>query len=245
MRRPRKSDQAFRSIGEVAELVGVAPHVLRYWESQFPLFRPVKRRDGRRYYRPEDVHLALGICAVLREDGVSIRDAKAQMRTDRGAATRARGVTRLAQGQSPAPDATASSPTTPAQQSTASSGSAAATQAKQTALPKHKETSATPSNKSENTAPESQAPAPRSAPRAPISNAPPPASKTRARPASMADTLPLFPDLEPPRPDPNPDWLARLQAISTALRQRDPKARISPRLSEVAQEVCAIAARNG
>ena len=88
----KKAVDAFRSIGEVSQLVGVAPHVLRYWEAQFPLFSPVKRRDGRRYYRPDDVKLAAGLCALLREDGVSIRGAKKQMAADRGAALRARGA---------------------------------------------------------------------------------------------------------------------------------------------------------
>ena len=91
----KKAVDAFRSIGEVSQLVGVAPHVLRYWEAQFPLFSPVKRRDGRRYYRPDDVKLAAGLCALLREDGVSIRGAKKMMAVDRGAALKARGATRL------------------------------------------------------------------------------------------------------------------------------------------------------
>lgn len=91
----KKAVDAFRSIGEVSQLVGVAPHVLRYWEAQFPLFSPVKRRDGRRYYRPDDVKLAAGLCALLREDGVSIRGAKKMMTADRGAALKARGATRL------------------------------------------------------------------------------------------------------------------------------------------------------
>ncbi|SDD69136.1 MerR HTH family regulatory protein [Paracoccus isoporae] len=91
----KKAADAFRSIGEVSQLVGVAPHVLRYWESQFPLFSPVKRRDGRRYYRPDDIRMAAGLCALLREDGMSIRGAKSQMATDRGAAVKARGAARL------------------------------------------------------------------------------------------------------------------------------------------------------
>ena len=91
----KKAAEAFRSIGEVSQLVGVAPHVLRYWESQFPLFSPVKRRDGRRYYRPDDVKLAAGLCELLREEGVSIRGAKKQMQADRGAALKARGAARL------------------------------------------------------------------------------------------------------------------------------------------------------
>ncbi|AUM74168.1 MerR family transcriptional regulator [Paracoccus jeotgali] len=90
-----KAAAAFRSIGEVSQLVGVAPHVLRYWETQFPLLSPVKRRDGRRYYRPDDVRLAAGLCEILREEGMSIRGAKQQMSADKGAAIRARGAARL------------------------------------------------------------------------------------------------------------------------------------------------------
>ena len=104
----KKAVDAFRSIGEVSQLVGVAPHVLRYWEAQFPLFSPVKRRDGRRYYRPEDVKLAAGLCELLREDGVSIRGAKKLMAADRGAALRARGAARLPElFNDSAPDETA------------------------------------------------------------------------------------------------------------------------------------------
>ncbi|TKW68109.1 MAG: MerR family transcriptional regulator [Paracoccus denitrificans] len=91
----KKAAEAFRSIGEVSQLVGVAPHVLRYWETQFPLFSPVKRRDGRRYYRPDDVKLAAGLCELLREESVSIREAKKQMQADRGAKLKARGAERL------------------------------------------------------------------------------------------------------------------------------------------------------
>ncbi|WP_304614841.1 MerR family transcriptional regulator, partial [Paracoccus sp. (in: a-proteobacteria)] len=61
-----KGAEAFRSIGEVATLIGVAPHVLRYWETQFSALKPMKRPDGRRYYRPADVEMAAGICALLR-----------------------------------------------------------------------------------------------------------------------------------------------------------------------------------
>ena len=66
-----KSAEAFRSIGEVAKLVGVAPHVLRYWETQFTMLRPMKRGDGRRYYRPADIALAAGICELLRDQGLT------------------------------------------------------------------------------------------------------------------------------------------------------------------------------
>ncbi|MFC3168213.1 MerR family transcriptional regulator [Paracoccus fontiphilus] len=92
-----KGADAFRSIGEVARLLGVAPHVLRYWETQFPLLKPMKRPDGRRYYRPEDVRLAAGLCTVLRDEGLTIRGAKKLLARDRGASVRERGVVRLSE----------------------------------------------------------------------------------------------------------------------------------------------------
>lgn len=91
-----KSPQAFRSIGEVAQMIGVATHVLRYWETQFPALAPVRRPDGRRYYRPEDVQLAAGLCVVLREEGLTIRGARRLIALDRGEGVRARGRERLA-----------------------------------------------------------------------------------------------------------------------------------------------------
>ena len=90
-----KSPQAFRSIGEVARLVGVATHVLRYWETQFTALAPVRRPDGRRYYRPEDLLLAAGLCEVMREDGLTIRGAQRLIALDRGASLRERGRLRL------------------------------------------------------------------------------------------------------------------------------------------------------
>ncbi|RMC36569.1 MerR family transcriptional regulator [Paracoccus alkanivorans] len=90
-----KRADAFRSIGEVAKMVGVAPHVLRYWETQFPQLKPMKRPDGRRYYRPDDVQLVAGLCEVLREEGLTIRGAKKLMARDRGESIRDRGAARL------------------------------------------------------------------------------------------------------------------------------------------------------
>lgn len=95
-----KSPDAFRSIGEVSRLVGVAPHVLRYWETQFTQLSPVKRGDGRRYYRPDDVRLVAGLCQVMREEGLSIRGAKRLIAVDRGAGLRQIGARRLGE---PAP----------------------------------------------------------------------------------------------------------------------------------------------
>lgn len=52
-----KSKDAFRTIAEVADDLGVATHVLRFWETKFPQIQPMKRNGGRRYYRPDDVEL--------------------------------------------------------------------------------------------------------------------------------------------------------------------------------------------
>jgi DNA-binding transcriptional MerR regulator len=69
----RKSDQAFRTIGELAEDLGVPQHILRYWETRFPQLRPLQRAGNRRYYRPADVALAHRIHRLLNQDGYTIR----------------------------------------------------------------------------------------------------------------------------------------------------------------------------
>lgn len=71
-----KDPQAFRTIGEVAQAFGVKQHVLRYWEEQFPMLRPLKRAGGRRYYRPEDVALIGEINRLLYGEGFTIRGAR-------------------------------------------------------------------------------------------------------------------------------------------------------------------------
>lgn len=68
-----KSAEAFRTISEVAEVLGTPAHVLRFWESRFTQIRPLKRAGGRRYYRPTDVALLAGIRKLLHEDGMTIR----------------------------------------------------------------------------------------------------------------------------------------------------------------------------
>ncbi|WP_449042485.1 MerR family transcriptional regulator [Paracoccus sp. (in: a-proteobacteria)] len=116
-----KSPQAFRSIGEVAQMIGVATHVLRYWETQFPALAPVRRPDGRRYYRPEDVQLAAGLCVVMREEGLTIRGARRLIALDRGEGLRARGRERLAMADPAGPD-TATPATEPRARKPASPG---------------------------------------------------------------------------------------------------------------------------
>jgi DNA-binding transcriptional MerR regulator len=68
-----KSDQAFRTIGELASELGVPQHILRYWETRFPQLRPLQRAGNRRYYRPADVDLARRIHRLLNEQGYTIR----------------------------------------------------------------------------------------------------------------------------------------------------------------------------
>lgn len=70
---PVKSENAFRTIGELASDLGVPQHILRYWETRFPQLRPLQRAGNRRYYRPEDVALAKRIHRLLNQDGYTIR----------------------------------------------------------------------------------------------------------------------------------------------------------------------------
>ncbi|MEP7349620.1 MAG: MerR family transcriptional regulator [Sphingorhabdus sp.] len=70
-----KSADAFRSIGEMAEELNVRTHILRYWEEQFPMLKPLKRAGGRRHYRPEDVALLLTIHRLLNSEGYTIKGA--------------------------------------------------------------------------------------------------------------------------------------------------------------------------
>jgi DNA-binding transcriptional MerR regulator len=69
----QKSDQAFKTIGELADELGVPQHILRYWETRFPQLRPLQRAGNRRYYRPADVALAQRIHRLLNKDGYTIR----------------------------------------------------------------------------------------------------------------------------------------------------------------------------
>ena len=75
-----KAPEAFRTISEVADWLGVQPHVLRFWESKFPQIKPVKRAGGRRYYRPADMLLLGGLKQLLHEDGLTIKGAQKVLR---------------------------------------------------------------------------------------------------------------------------------------------------------------------
>ena len=70
------------TIGEVSELCLVKPHVLRYWEQEFPQLKPVKRRGNRRYYQRQDVLLIRQIRSLLYDQGFTIGGARQQLESD-------------------------------------------------------------------------------------------------------------------------------------------------------------------
>ncbi|MDE8654126.1 MerR family transcriptional regulator [Novosphingobium album (ex Liu et al. 2023)] len=71
-----KAPDALRTIGEVTRALGIRQHVLRYWEEQFPMLKPIKRSGGRRYYRPEDVMLVAAIDRLVHREGYTLRGAR-------------------------------------------------------------------------------------------------------------------------------------------------------------------------
>jgi len=75
-------DKLFFRIGEVAELTGVPPYVLRYWESEFKLLRPRKNHAGQRVYRKHEVQLVLRIKTLLYEDRLTLEGAKKRLQLE-------------------------------------------------------------------------------------------------------------------------------------------------------------------
>lgn len=71
-----KDADAMRTIGEVSAAFGIRQHVLRYWEQQFPMLRPLKRSGGRRYYRPADVALVETIDRLINREGYTLKGAR-------------------------------------------------------------------------------------------------------------------------------------------------------------------------
>jgi len=88
------------TIGEVSELCGVKPHVLRYWEQEFTQLKPVKRRGNRRYYQHHEVLLIRRIRELLYEQGFTISGARNKL--DSRAAESSQGEYDQAQGPGPA-----------------------------------------------------------------------------------------------------------------------------------------------
>ena len=76
-----KAPDAFRTIGELSAELGVAQHILRYWETKFPQLRPLQRAGNRRYYRPADVALARRIHRLLNEEGYTVKGVQKLLRS--------------------------------------------------------------------------------------------------------------------------------------------------------------------
>ena len=80
-----KEPGALLTIGELSQELGVAQHILRYWETRFPQLRPMQRAGNRRYYRPADVDLARKIHRLLNQEGYTVRGVQKLLR-ERGEA---------------------------------------------------------------------------------------------------------------------------------------------------------------
>jgi len=94
----QKDPGALLTIGELSQELGVAQHILRYWESRFPQLRPMQRAGNRRYYRPADVELARRINRLLNQEGYTVRGVQKLLRD------------RSAEEDGPQPDYPAASP---------------------------------------------------------------------------------------------------------------------------------------
>ncbi len=75
-----KAPGAFKTIGELSQELGVAQHILRYWETKFPQLKPLQRAGNRRYYRAADVELARRINRLLNEEGYTVRGVQKLLR---------------------------------------------------------------------------------------------------------------------------------------------------------------------
>ena len=102
-----KDPGAFKTIGELSSELGVAQHILRYWETKFPQLRPLQRAGNRRYYRPADVELARTINRLLNSEGYTVRGVQKLLRSKDAPQEFAQAV-QVAQAAQPAVQATAS-----------------------------------------------------------------------------------------------------------------------------------------
>jgi len=105
------AEKLYYRIGEVCEIVGVEPHVLRYWETEFPSLAPPKNKAGQRTYRPKDIELLLTIRKLLYEEGFTIAGARKQL----SRSTRSERSPALSAGQIPVDAAPKPAPAAPAQ----------------------------------------------------------------------------------------------------------------------------------
>ena len=103
-----KDPGAFKTIGELSSELGVAQHILRYWESKFPQLRPLQRAGNRRYYRPADVELARTIHRLHNSEGYTVRGVQKLLRSRDGSREFAQAV-QVAQAAQPVVQAAAKS----------------------------------------------------------------------------------------------------------------------------------------
>ena len=99
-----KDAGALRTIGEVAAGFDIRQHVLRYWEQQFPMLRPLKRSGGRRYYRPEDVALVATIDRLINREGYTLKGARQAIENGSASTPAAPAATPAAEAGAPGPD---------------------------------------------------------------------------------------------------------------------------------------------
>lgn len=78
-----KSPSAYKTIGEVARMLDLQPHVLRFWESKFSQIQPIKNPRGRRMYRPEDIQFIQSLHDLLKNEGMTIKGVQ-KLIADRG-----------------------------------------------------------------------------------------------------------------------------------------------------------------
>ena len=79
-----KTEAAYRNIGEVAELLDVPQHVLRFWETKFTVLKPLKRAGGRRFYGPQDIALLMELKSLLYQQGYTIKGVQRLLKSARG-----------------------------------------------------------------------------------------------------------------------------------------------------------------
>ena len=112
----RIPEKLFFRIGEVCDLIKVQPHVLRYWETEFPMLAPQKNRAGQRVYRRKDVEMVLRIRDLLYEEKFTIAGAKKRLLDEsRGGSVRGRLAEELVAESEPNPGAHAAAPPAPDQ----------------------------------------------------------------------------------------------------------------------------------
>lgn len=92
-----KSAEAFRTISEAADELGVAQHVLRFWETKFTFIRPMKRAGGRRFYRPSDIAVLALVRRLLHQEGYTIKGVQ-KLHRETGLKRLATGETELTEG---------------------------------------------------------------------------------------------------------------------------------------------------